>query len=99
MKNKTLQFNSILDLIKQIPFILMPIFLFLPHKYLGYGVGTLFIFWLVSNHYKEKIKLLKANKTAQLMLVFFFLHLISLLHTKNLDEGSRRIQTFLTFLI
>ena len=57
------------------------------------------LFWLFSGNYLNKFQEVKANKLALASIVFFFVHLLGLFWTEDLNWGFQMVRKMLTFLL
>jgi O-antigen ligase len=91
--------DSSLDRIYQ--YLLISAFFLLPLTVLGnnLAIWSIVIIWLFSGNYFHKFKQLKSNNLAIASIIFFFLHLISLLWTDNLSWGMEIVRKMLPFLL
>jgi hypothetical protein len=55
--------------------------------------------WILEGKFSEKWKLLKSNKTYVLISLIFFIHLLGLVHTSDLERGLKDIQVKLPLLL
>ena len=92
-------FDSSLDRIYQ--YLLISAFFLLPLTVLGnnLAIWSIVIIWLVSGGYPKKIKQIKNNNLAIASIIFFLLHVASLLWTDNLYWGVEIVRKMLPFLL
>ena len=68
-------------------------------KFTPFFIGLLLFNWLVEGDLQEKFKQAFKNKFAVLFGSFFFIHIVGLLYTSNLDSGLFDIEVKLSLII
>ncbi|MDQ3047324.1 MAG: O-antigen ligase family protein [Bacteroidota bacterium] len=81
-------------------YLAMLIAFFLPvSRFVPLFIGLMMLNWLVEGDFGSKFKTFTRNKFALLFSGFYFLHLIGLAYTENMDSGMFDVQVKLSLLV
>ncbi len=92
---------KILDNLKKLSSILLLMIVFFVPIWIRLSIFLillLILFWLISGDWKKSVERIKYNRYSQLLIVFWFLHLLSVLYSNNWQYGLLDVQQKLSFL-